>query len=509
MIEYRELTFGGTSCGVLDFEKAAFAYLELAWEGKESLEVSIGECLKEGRIDRSPGGFRCFKKLHIEQKAPGAWQRVELPPHRTPYPDGNPPLPYPAEAGGEIAPFRYVEISGACGPVRVRRAVIFPEWNENAACFESDHAELDRVWEFCKYSMKATAAFGMFIDGERERVPYEGDSYINQLGYFCCDANYAVAGATIDYLLENPTWPTEWSLLLPLLVRDHFLYSGDRRSVERWLPRLKKFLLSEDADQFGFIGKKERGDIIDWPPAERDGYELGDRNAVPNCYRYGALLAMNELTGEKEYLLKAEELRKNLRQKFFRGGFWRDNLVSEHYSLHGAVFAQVFGVTEPDEYAAINDFLLQRGMVCSVYGAQFLLEAFGTLRNPAAMLGLMTGTGPRSWLNMIKQGTTITMESWDNEIKPNQDWNHAWGAAPANIIPRWIAGIRPCQAGFREFVLDPQPGYLKHFFCRKPTPCGPVEIEWNNGKGTVTVPEGTAAVCGNKYLKEGKHDLPY
>ena len=22
--------------------------------------------------------------------------------------------------------------------------------------------------------------------------------------------------------------------------------------------------------------------------------------------------------------------------------------------------------------------------------------------------------------------------------KPNQDWNHAWGAAPANLLPRFL-----------------------------------------------------------------------
>ena len=29
---------------------------------------------------------------------------------------------------------------------------------------------------------------------------------------------------------------------------------------------------------------------------------------------------------------------------------------------------------------------------------------------------------------MIRVGSTITLEAWDNKFKPNQDWNHAWGA---------------------------------------------------------------------------------
>ena len=37
---------------------------------------------------------------------------------------------------------------------------------------------------------------------------------------------------------------------------------------------------------------------------------------------------------------------------------------------------------------------------------------------------------------MLRIGSTITTEAWANIYKPNHDWNHAWGAAAANIIVR-------------------------------------------------------------------------
>ena len=507
MIEYCEKSFDGSSPELLDFGKDAFACLELAWNSKESLVVSLGECLADGRIDPSPGGFRYFRKIEIKQQTPGMWVRLDIPAHKSPYKDGYPSLPFPAEAGGEIAPFRYVEITGTTGKVRVRRAAVYPEWNEEASCFESDNPKLDQVWEFCKYSIKATAAFGKFIDGERERVPYEGDAFINQLGYFCCNADYSIARHTLDHLQHTPTWPTEWTLLVPLLARDYLLYSGDSGSIKRWMPWLEKSLLTDSEDQWGFVGKKDWGDIVDWPPVERDGYELGDRNLVPNCYRYGALTAMYQLTGEERYRQKAVFLKTNLRQKFLRENFWRDNLESEHYSLHGAVFAHCFGLTEPEEYSCINACLQSKGMVCSVYGAHFLLETLGMLRNPEFMLDLMTADHSRSWLGMMKQGATISMEAWNDSVKPNQDWNHAWGASPANIIPRWIVGIRPCKSGFEEFIFDPQPGYLEKFFCRHPSRFGAIEVEYEKGRGSISVPEGTVALYRGKLLKAGKHDF--
>jgi hypothetical protein len=45
------------------------------------------------------------------------------------------------------------------------------------------------------------------------------------------------------------------------------------------------------------------------------------------------------------------------------------------------------------------------------------------------------------------------MEAWDDSFKPNQDWNHPWGAAPGNIIVRHLAGIRPLEPGFKKFSV--------------------------------------------------------
>jgi hypothetical protein len=57
---------------------------------------------------------------------------------------------------------------------------------------------------------------------------------------------------------------------------------------------------------------------------------------------------------------------------------------------------------------------------------------------------------------MIRTGSTITLEAWDMKYKPNSDWNHAWGAAPANIISRQMWGIKPIAPGFAKAQIKPQ-----------------------------------------------------
>jgi hypothetical protein len=80
-------------------------------------------------------------------------------------------------------------------------------------------------------------------------------------------------------------------------------------------------------------------------------------------------------------------------------------------------------------------------------------------------------------------GTTITLEAWDDRFKPNQDWNHAWGAAPAGVIPTGLMGIQPLEPGFAKMRIAPQPGTLAWAQIRTPTIRGPVTVSFNNNPG--------------------------
>ena len=101
----------------------------------------------------------------------------------------------------------------------------------------------------------------------------------------------------------------------------------------------------------------------------------------------------------------------------------------------------------PAEHAAgVSAWLASRGMACSVYAAQYLLEGLFEHGDGAQALALVTAATDRSWRHMVESGTTITWEAWDQKYKPNQDWNHAWGAAPANLLPRFVLGAQAARA---------------------------------------------------------------
>ena len=478
-----------------DFGKAAFGILEIEISGIPGtpVEISLGEAVENGRVNRHPGGSCCVKTGTFTLNAPRNIYKFEIPRHKAPKYTR---FSIPSPVADEIAPFRYAEVAGLCEVHRFIRREIFPVWDENDADFVSSNDDLNRVWEFCKYSIKATSAFGIFIDGERERCPYEGDTYINQLAWFCCSRFPEIPRRTIEFFKDNATWPIEWSLLMPLIVRDYLLYSGDASTVKEMLPFLNGRLLDELEREDGLIGgNDEYRELIDWPMAERDGYETSGVSLVPNCMRFAALQAMGELTGDCSFFVRAEKLKQIIRAKMFRNGIFTDSPESSHTAGHSCFFPVATGVASPAEICG----LAEQQIKCSVYAVQFLLDALYMGNYGQQALDLLCSRELRSWLHMLDIGATITLEAWDPSLKPNLDWNHAWGAAPADIIPRRLCGIRPLKPGFREFVFDPQPGNLEYFKSVHPTPHGGIQVEYDSGRFSVIIPDGCRAFFRGEY----------
>ena len=175
-----------------------------------------------------------------------------------------------------------------------------------------------------------------------------------------------------------------------------------------------------------------------------------------NAYHYCALelmARMAEAAGESEdsaaYARAAGRLADNFNKQLFnkKTGAYRDGIGTDHCSLHANMFPLCFGLADAKRTQAVADFVKTRGMACSVYGSQFLMDALYEAGEADYALQLLTSDAERSWYNMIRVGSTISLEAWDDKYKPNQDWNHAWGAAPANIVPRRLMGRGCCCPG--------------------------------------------------------------
>ena len=496
---------------LVDFGRAAYGNLQLLAPASATgtITVHFGESLVDGRINRKPPGTVRYATAKVTLGAGGPL--VVAPP--ADMRNTTAPAVLTPPEWGVVLPFRWVEVEGWTGELKpaqiVRRAAFATTWNDQAAAFQCSDEMLNRIWELCRYSIKATTFAGVYVDGDRERIAYEADAYLNQLSHYASDPDPQMARDTFDRLIAFPTWPTEWAPHVVFMAYADWRQTGDTAWLAPRYEALKAKLLTERARADGLLvstdAQIKRGDIVDWPVGERDGFVFKPVNTVVNAFHLRALAAMAELARALHrddeaaaYEARAKSTRAAFQEKLFdpARGLYRDGEGTDHASLHANLFPLAFGLVPEASRPAVAQWLGGRGMACSVYAAQYLME--GLFENGAATtaLALMTAGNDRSWRHMVESGTTITWEAWDQHYKPNQDWNHAWGAAPANLLPRYVLGAQPISPGWKTILLRPQPGALSSATGKIPTPAGPVEIAWKQEKTfsyVFRVPPGTSA----------------
>ncbi len=504
--------------GVYDFKKAAFGKLELTLKSTcdDSVLVIIGERLKDGKIEQTPRvSSVVYDEIPLAVKAGTHTYLVE--PTRNARNTGPMAVPLP-EYVGVVTPFRYCEIRGDVTPVKVERISYHYPIDEDTASFRCSNDTLNAIWDLCHYSLKPCSFAGIWVDGNRERIPYEYDALIAQLCHYGADAEYSIDRRTLEWLLTQPTWPTEWILYAVEIAWNDYLWTGDDRALKANYEVLKAHSMDALRKDNGLISTRKgqseeflasirRGtitDIVDWPHngIEDDGFVYTDFNAVVNALYYRTLLRLADIaavTGHEKdaghFTAEAAKTRDAFHYYFFdpETGIYCDGIDTDHSSLHTNMMALLCDLVEEEDVPAVADFVESRGLNCSIFGAHNLLAALYAAGRGDAALKLMTGDGLRSWYNSLRLGTTITLEAWDDSFKPNQDWNHIAGAAPGNAIPFGLMGITPAEPGFARAVIKPQIGNLEWAEITLPTIRGTIKMKIKDGVMTVTIPANMTA----------------
>jgi len=527
LIEQAPRTIVGLDSGelLIDFVLVAFGNLQItSTPGFErAVTVRFGEKLAGGAIDREPPGTVRYSEVEV-QIAPGATTVIAPPADERNTQQSReirrsgptPPAVLTPPEWGVVTPFRWVEIEGLpnidlSADQIVRRAAFPAHWDENSASFVCSDDTLNRVWELCRYSIKATMFAGVYVDGDRERIPYEADAYLNQLSHYYVDHDPSMARLTFDWLLAYPTWPTEWGPHMVFMAHADWMRNGDAKWISQRYESLKSRTLIERCRDSGVVHSDQKqiewNDIVDWPPSERDGYVRTEINTVVNAFHLAAIKKMAELAAAvgadqdvQYYEEHAQHVRRVFQDNLFDAerGLFRDGLGVDHYSQHANFFPLAFGLVEKEDRQKIVNWLAKRGMKCSVYAAQYLLEGLFESGAGEEAINLMIAPGKRSWRHMLDSDATITWESWDEKVKPNLDWNHAWGAAPANLLPRYVLGAQPLAPGWSRAKIRPNPSGLEFARGTVPTPHGPLSVDWHSEdsfKMELKLPENmTAAV---------------
>ncbi|MBW3079416.1 alpha-L-rhamnosidase C-terminal domain-containing protein [Bifidobacterium simiiventris] len=352
-----------------------------------------------------------------------------------------------ASAVGDIAADRQSEII----PSLSAATLVYPSLDGSTdgypGMFRSSDPALNRVWQLCAHTIEALNG-NIYADSwTRERAAYEADAWLQQRAHLTLDAAPALGAYTIDYLIANRTWPTEWPLYLVLAVHDSWMRSGSTAQIadqyggllallpDRYLDAATGLIVKEPGES-----SKTDGDLVDWPPSERDGFRFGEGNTVVNALASRAYADMADLAravgrddDAERFAAVASRMRASIHERLYdadRGayvdgltvvaddgasadadvsvvgdagvtGVGHDHTVAgsdcvagkpaafvagsrrftpiDHASLHASAFALAFADVPVERAARVVAFLRSRGMACSVYtAAPYLLGLYGS-----------------------------------------------------------------------------------------------------------------------------------
>lgn len=418
--------------------------------------------------------------------------------------------------------FRYVEILAGdddgiidalydSDTAVMARSLIYP-FNGGDKDFTSSDETLNRVWNLCRQTIEGLNV-NMYVDSwTRERIPYEADAWLQQRAHLALDNAPALGEYSVDFLLSNRTWPTEWPMYLVIAVYNAWVQTGSLRQARNHWDQIVAMLPNDYLDdETGLIVKDPGesshtdGDLVDWPPAERDGFEFGRVNTVVNAlaayaYRYASRLASALGKGEesRKYFRVVSRLNKAINERLWdeKTGAYVDGLDSGadgeqlgHCSEHASAFVLAGCRVPAERIPRVVEFLHGKGMACSVYVAAILLEGLYKAGAGAYANELIAATkGERTWQHMIDQGAGATMEAWSLDLKSNTTYSHPWACSPAYLLPRYMVGVHPLEPGFREFVVAPQCGSVREAGAVVPISVGRIEASYRLLGDTIPTP---------------------
>ena len=268
---------GADGSYVYDFGRTIFGTLEIETDVPGDFEFEMFEKLGETLTADNQFSLGYFKgRESIVKKMVVSLPQRNLPLKTT----------LPSSILGVI-PFRFVKLVTDAPESAFTLKQLMLKFNAGKPMtkFHSSNDILNRLWTLSADTIESTSFSGIFVDGNRERQPYEADAYLSALAQHAMYADTTLARNSLAYLAGKPSAIIEWAFLYTSLVREVYMQTGDREFVgtvyenvvsRLFLDKLSNVGLLKVVDQSGNYQLTLQGvslvPIIDWPPVERVGF---------------------------------------------------------------------------------------------------------------------------------------------------------------------------------------------------------------------------------------------
>ena len=384
----------------------------------------------------------------------------------------------------------------------------------------------NKIYEVCRHTLKiCRQTLHLDSTSHQELLACTGDYYIETLMNLFCFGDMRLSAfdvmRTSDMLAANDgrIFHTAYSLIWTLMLRDVYLFTGDKQLLVYCLEGLNK-LLSRFETYLGESGLIENPPdfmFIDWTVI--DGFSMHHPpkclgQAALNAYYFAALTAASEIfayLNMQDASRSAVEMAEKVKRAFLRD-FWDSerglffdgkgdpcgdgstfspfNVNKKYFSQYPNILAACFGIVEGDEARVLLKKTVSDPTLHDIQ-PYFMHWELSALRKTDLFNELAPAILKR-YADVVKECDKGLKEGW---IAPQSDYSfdhsHAWGGTPAFQLPMALTGLKILEPGMKKLSFKFNLFNLDHAYIKIPTPQGNIEINLTrNESPQITAPEG-------------------
>lgn len=397
--------------------------------------------------------------------------------------------------------------------------------------FRCSDTRLNQIYELSTHTLRMCSS-DTFIDATYEHALWVGDmaSMILQVHHYVQgepllpERSLRLAAQSLERMpLVNSQVPSawedrpipNWSFLWAMGVRDHFLFTGDRRFAREMLPALEQqaAFIQQALDAEGLFAM--HGDVwhfLDWNGCENDHRHAASRTyAHENALAIASLKATAEIAtalghhdSARRWTGLASRITRAMRRNYWlpeAAAFGETRAAGETSSTVTAstqICALMAGLFPAKTVAAATRKVLDTDGPWLPTGTPWMWALGARLACEAGHAASVLPGIRRLWGQMLDHGATTAWEMFEGGHRPGlptRSWCHGWSAGPAWLLPAYVLGLRPLDPGWSTIILAPQPGDLQWAEGTVPTPHGLIQVRWErqpDGKLAIhsTLPPG-------------------
>lgn len=401
--------------------------------------------------------------------------------------------------------FRYVNIVKE-GDVSFADVSMLYEYADvkQRGSFTCSDEEINKIYDVSKYTLELNTR-EFFIDGiKRDRWVWSGDALQSYLmNYYSYFDNSTVTRTMMALRGKDPVTAhintiLDYTFYWFISVYDYYLYTGDKKFVEQFYPRMKSLMdycLSRRNKNGLMEGLSGDWTFIDWAAGLSKKGEISfEQLLFARSLETMSLCA--EIANDKTNIAAYKKLAADIKAKVFSIYWNKEKQALVHSRVNGKQtenvtrYANMFGIffnyfTEQQKQAVKKSVLLNDSIqkITTPYMRFYELEALCAMGEQTYVLKQMKDY----WGGMLGLGATSFWEEYNPDKKGTEHLAmygrkfgkslcHAWGASPIYLLGKYYLGVSPTKPGYETYMVQPQLGGLQWMQGKVPTPNGDIEL---------------------------------